>query len=220
MPEVDLEAITRGAALTTPRDERGCPSADELAAFATDELTRDRREAILDHLELCPDCALEASAGTEVSRLVEERLPGAGRETGRPSAPRRPHAPRRWLAWAASVVLALSALLVYRGLDEPVDEFRSGESAAWRSEPADGATLAEAPRALAWTAPVEAKRFRVTLYDATFSPLASSGELAAPRFELSPELALPRGKTYFWRVEVVGVAGRDGARTFSFELAP
>lgn len=224
-----------------PRAERGCPSPETLLADGAGALADDAREALLVHVERCPDCAAELALAGELRAWADEVVPVsavAGAPPPRParSAPGRrppPSAPRRWLPLAAALVVAVVGGVVgVRRLDLGDDRARGVERASWPAIPADGATLAAPPDELTWSPVDGAGAYRVELYDAAFTPLVRSAELDRPRLELPEDVALRRGETYFWRILVrreprgigrpVGSGGLDDERSplMSFRIEP
>jgi tetratricopeptide (TPR) repeat protein len=95
-----------------PRDAAGslqaagpCPGVDELALWMAGELDAAAAERVMSHAAECGRCAA-------IVRGAMEEEPAA--VTVMPVRRERPFAPRRWMALAASVVIAVGALLWWR----------------------------------------------------------------------------------------------------------
>ncbi len=219
MEERELATLLSERARVRSRVDRGCPESEQLAGLATDDLPKATRDSLLGHVESCPDCATELAAAMAASELVAGSSTASVVPFRRPVGIERSPARSRWLALAAAFVLAATAVVTYRAFEAPAAELRGGEPGAWAVTPPDGAELTAPPRTLEWPAAAEARGYSVELFDAAFTRLARAGDLARPRFELPPELLLPPGAVYFWRVEVAGANGSERSRVFSFRLA-
>lgn len=216
MQEAELGKRLAERARLRPRQERGCPESELLAALATGEVQAGEREALLAHLEACPDCVTELAAAAAATELIAETQP---RAVAPRLKARRFSSRRGWLRLAAALILVAGGLVTYRVLEAPPAELR-GESPVWTVVPAHESELGRAPRELRWEALSDALQYDVELFDAAFSSLARSGALSEPRFVLPVELRLLPGATYFWRVEAKGARRDEASPVFSFRLRP
>lgn len=176
------------ATLDCPR-QGDCPSPEELRAGLRGLPLGERRELVLDALAGCARCAA-------IARLAVE-LP-----------PQRSPWPQ--YAWAASLLLALVAGALLMSRPPAPDVLRGGEAAV---EPADGARLQRAPRALRWSAE-SAVACRVELRDAGGALLLASasqrgGELALVDIDIGP------GR-YLWLLRCAG----ETRGPYAFSVAP
>jgi hypothetical protein len=210
MSDPEIGALLAEGSRRLPRAERGCPDSEVLGELALDQLPVERREVLVAHLESCPDCAFEFSVACQARDLVAAPAVRAARVS--PA--------RRWLKMAAALVLVAGGLMIYRLSQPRPATLRGATGASWAVTPVDGARLAAAPRELAWPEVAGARGYEVELFDAAFTRLARSGELASSRYELPGGVELRRGGVYFWRVTVRGPSAEPSARQFSFRLEP
>jgi hypothetical protein len=203
----ELEAISAGL-----RARRGvCPEADEIAAFARDELDAAAAARVRGHLGLCDSCGLLAEASlAEPVDVDEGTWSGVSGRLDRRAAPWRRSAARRptiaWLGAAAAVLAAVglsywttttgapARVSATRGSAlqpvEPIGEVRELATFRWQAPP------------LELSYRVEVRRGDTALWSGS-----APGTSLAPPPELRRELA--PGVTYHWRAVGVDASGRN-----------
>ncbi len=176
-----------------PRRERGCPSPERLAELAAGELAQEEREALADHLMLCPDCVAELRVLRRLEPWSREASAALATAAGAPS--------RRWLQ-AAAAGLAAALLGVVLGWllgRQPLGAVEARLAAAHRDESAAAAKLDverrrgdEAERSLA-AARERLSRAASPIANVPVLDLAPEGSLRGG--EPSPELTAPAAET-------------------------
>ena len=202
MTEAEWSALLRTARSTATGP---CPDAATLVALARGQLDPPARDAALDHVGACADCAdslrvaidshdfATAFAADLVAPAIEARTPAPRRRVSRFPA----------FALAASVLLAIGVTPWLLRAPTP-DAVRGAAIAALA--PADGARLDAAPARLAWDCASPAA-VQVELLDAT-GELVWRGETSVCTVDLSPpaRAAVDAGGDWLWQVR-----GGDGA---------
>jgi hypothetical protein len=231
MSESDLGRLLADRQLARPRRERGCPPAEDLIAAAAGELPQLSHQTLVAHLSGCPDCAAEYSLATELrdwSRQIDAtggtvNSTVGGTVRGAPDAARRfSGASRIWLPVAAGLLVAALGVAIFVQLrrDARTEELRGTSTADWIVVPRDQSLLDEPPARLEWPEVPGADSYEVELFDDESRPLWKSAELRATSLELPAGLALPAGRTYYWRVAArLGIV-EERSPLFSFRLAP
>jgi hypothetical protein len=202
------------------RGGEDCPSESKLAGLATGEVTGAERTALADHVTACQPCALAYRTLADLHRAAGASRPAPARRLSRilPLV-------------AAAILLALVGFLVVRsGLERGAPSgtdstLRGSAELSLEPAPAQGAILAEAPTALAWTTvgpsseelEEEPALWTVEVYDFEMRPLWRSAPLKATATDLPREVRerLAEGSTVYWRVR----AGADGpSALFRFRI--
>lgn len=225
--KADTEELRRALdaeAARASRDSRGCPAAEVVGRLSRQEASRAERMAFAEHLLTCPDCAVEYRLARSLDGLEREASTCSG--DPRPAAPRREEAriPSR-LAWAAAAGLAMAigltaTWLLYRRAESISSQERGTTESTAAVGPPDGATLADPPAELTWTAVGGAEQYRVVLYDAESTPIWEAAALRQPRAPLSDAVRtqLSRGGDFYWRVEARERAERLSSRLYRFSV--
>jgi tetratricopeptide (TPR) repeat protein len=84
-----------------------CPEAGEMAAFIDGALPPERVAQVTHHVTNCARCRIEIERAAEVEQEIGKPLVIAARPA------------RRWLAVAAGLIIAVLAIQLYRGRNEP-----------------------------------------------------------------------------------------------------
>jgi len=195
--------------LTAPAASRAaCLPADVLAEAAAGRLEPDVRDAAVEHLGRCRDCAEEV-------RMLAALEPWAERAAARlPGRARRPRAaPRRRARWPLSLAAAAAVLLA--------------ATAVWRQPPGSGALrgrrapplvsllppAAAQPRAechLRWSDLGPGVRYAAIVLSKDLRPLATAGGLVRPEYVVPPAAleTVPADGEIVWSVEARWPDGR------------
>jgi hypothetical protein len=164
MTDPDLSALLRAGSPACPAGGRDCPDADTFVALAAGTLDPARRDAVLDRVATCADCATALRVAIDAASFARD----LARDAAAPAivtplpAPRRRRPPAVF-ALAASVLVAVGASSLLLRAPTP-DAVRGTTVAA--VEPADGARLDRAPQRLAWACSAPAA-VTIELLDAT-----------------------------------------------------
>jgi hypothetical protein len=174
-----------------------CPSADELYQLLSNTLDSQRRAKMASHLEICSDCSQEFKMARELSQNLTKG-------TSPVTFWQRPEL--RSLLAAAAIVLALTAgiLVTKRTTINQAPPIERGEpTIEFKTEPADGAQLDEAPAKLKWTAISGVQNYDVVLLNYESSTIANSGSTSSTEYSLPDEIRnkLQAGQIYYWRIE-------------------
>ncbi|MEM1181078.1 MAG: hypothetical protein AAGM22_22240 [Acidobacteriota bacterium] len=230
------EDFKRAYREATRRDDRAsCPSPEELVALVDGTLPPERREAVLDHLAVDSDSALEVRLLMEAKAFFEQKAdsetdPAASPSAPAPSAPipmratprRRESEPRRrvaqWVALAATVLLAVGLGVTLQTPDEtPV--VRSASAA--QVLPVEGAVLKAPPTRLEWEAVTGAESYGVTLFNSSGAVLWRSDPVDGPSSELPAEVVAELSPgDYLWTVKVQGATSRRELGPHAFTVGP
>ena len=183
-----------------------CPPDEELVSLVLGEVSRERRDALADHVVSCRRCA------DGVRILYETHREASGARHGAPA--------RRWLSVAAAAaVLAIVGVLIARGPGRVPSAERGTVAPGSTVVPYDGAVLPEPPSRLQWPARSGAETYRARLYRDSGELVWDSGTVASASAEL-PADARDRVGTgaYYWVVETAGSLGRERSGPFSFRV--
>jgi hypothetical protein len=171
--------------LEAPREGRGgCPPPETLEALAARRGPEAARLATLNHAMACRECRREL----DLLRAIEH-------------ARRAPVWTGRTFALAATLMLAVGAVLVWRSLrpDAP-GALRGGGNQVSLVSPAEGARVsAPPPLRLVWRAVANAAGYRVEVLDVTGAVVAT-GAGPDTTLELPAGALVPADSAYRWRV--------------------
>jgi hypothetical protein len=203
----DLRAAYRASAPPVG----ACPDSAVLVRAAEGTLGDEEREAVIAHLETCARCAEDVKIAFAALGPVRS---ARGRSTLLPSRP--------WLAAAAVALLGVGAAVVLlraRPVSEPAGE-RGVAVSAPRTDPPDGAVLAEAPTMLAWAGARPAEEYAFALYDAESRLLWQGTPAKDPRAALPADVRarLEGGRRYLWRVKATRGFETQESPVFVFTL--
>jgi hypothetical protein len=189
LTEADLRRVYQDAA----RDAGEHPDEATLGRLLDAALPASQREAALQHVAGCAECAAvlqHAARCGECAETFESR-------------PVRPVAARVWPVWgglAAAVLVAGIAIwpsLVLPPRPDP-DALRAGSPAALAPIAPSGRIQAP-PARFRWRGLPDAAAYRVVLFDARGEPVWTSAEVAEPTCPWPSKLPLEPG-TYSWQV--------------------
>jgi hypothetical protein len=198
----NLQSAYRAATLSCPLGGEGCPTAQEIAATARDELDSAQRERMLAIVANCARCAA-------LVQLAGDLDAGSAPDARVPSAP-RPR-PLRWLGASLAAALVLVAVVLTRPPSPSIT--RGGDGAV---EPAPSATLSEAPAHFAWDAPADLA-CRVTVRSAAAEVVLQSSALVGGRFEPDADARARLGAgDYLWTAD----CGASRYGPYAFTVAP
>jgi hypothetical protein len=190
-----------------------CPDSAALVRAAEGTLGDEEREAVIAHLETCARCAEDVKIAFAAFGPVRS---AASRSALLPSRP--------WLAAAAAALLGVGAAVVLlraRPVAEPAAE-RGVAVSAQRTDPPDGAVLAEAPTTLVWADARSAEEYSFALYDAESRLLWQGSPSKDPHAALPPDVRarLEGGRRYLWRVKATRGFETQESPVFAFALKP
>lgn len=178
----------------------------ELAGLLDGQNGPDDRRRLVHHLDSCTECRAE---------LVEmRRIMDAAPMTSPPAVSR---APRWWLpltaaAGLATIIVARLAMGPTAGgpADRAPDPEGSGRIRIGVVRPVNDATISGGAVAFLWHG-TGADVYRVSLLNESGAPLWTQ-ETADTSAALPPEIALIRGRAYFWRVDAIadGIQATSG----------
>jgi len=188
----------------------GCPAPDRLrAAVALEALTVERR-AVLDHVAICPACAVAWSVVLELDATA-------------------PRVRRSRLATVSTLAAAVVLATALAGLLRPTPDRavgsvwrRTAPAFDWSAAPGD-VTLGTGSTALRWPAGPDGTRYDVRIADSDLVTIDRAFGIDRPEYAVPVErLAdLEPGAILLWQVEAVLPDGtRHVSPTFSATWAP
>lgn len=178
--------------------------------LAMDELPAGEREAVLDHVTACSECAAIYRGLGILAAEAHTFDPGAP-EPARPGATITPvEGGRRFLLAAAALAAAVGAVLVLRPLLGPTQNrapvVRSRAVALPRPvQPGPGPV--SPPLVFRWQPVDGARGYVVELLDGNGEPVWTGTETAATELDLPGDVRLAPGP-YYWRVVAVTPQGQ------------
>jgi putative zinc finger protein len=201
----------RRVALGPASSREACPPGETLAAALAGELEGPEREAVLEHLGRCRDCAEEVQLLRPLASWTETV---AGRlQEARPAETRLRSGWARWPAWAAAalVLLGLPLLLLREQGSSPL---RSPAGATIRSALPESA-LPREQCLLRWSDMGEGARYGVSVLGKDLRPLAGADGLERPEYLVPVEAlkTVPARGEIVWSVEARWEDGRRLAST-------
>ena len=130
---------------------------------------------------------------------------------------------RRLAAVALLVVVAGGSLIIWQSIRHnapPISTERARVSIRLSVEPADRATISEAPEKLVWSSVEHAITYRVVLYDFQSTPIWESSRLRETSATLpeSVRQRLQPGQPYYWRVIAEDAIDQRQSELFQFTL--
>jgi hypothetical protein len=194
-----------------PPSRRSCPSPEALGAAAAGEPGGAEREAVIEHVVRCRDCAEEVRALAPLGPWAES----VATQLDPSGAPVAPAAPARawWRPWpvlaaaAAAVLLAVPLVArLQRAASSP--EMRAQQAPAIRSLLPESAGVPRARCVLRWSD--LGTRYSVSVLSKDLRPLASADGLERPEYAVPPDAlaAVPAGGEIVWAVEARWPDGR------------
>jgi hypothetical protein len=184
---------------TAPASRAGCPGSDALAAAAAGGPPSPEREAVIEHLGRCRDCAQDLLALRPFepwARATAGRLQGTGRV--------------RWPAWAAAAAVAVIGLGLLLPWRHPHPVVRTQEGPAIRSLLPESSSLPRDRCVLRWSDAGQGARYGVSVLSKDLQPLAAADGLEHPDYAVPPGVlqAVPPGGEIVWSVETRWPDGR------------
>lgn len=219
----ELRELYRAAGRGVDAEAPGCPPADLLRRLAEGAVDAGERSSAVEHIARCSDCA-------DAYRLALELVVTGVEQGATPRRDRRRWPSKPWLAVAATVVIVLAAVVLWRtgplGPSGGPVVTRGAELPSAAIEPANGVVLPAAPAVLRWQPPAGASggawRFQITVLDARTDLLWRSDWLERSRVEL-PAAARDRvaaaGRVY-WRVTARRPGELRQSELYRFEIRP
>lgn len=197
-----------GELVARPATRAACPSPEELAEAMAGRVDEPRREAVLEHVAGCTDCAEEARL---IAPLHEWSAAAAAEVGGSARKPARP-VWARWPVWAAAAALLLLAVPVVprlRGTPAPIPN-RAQAGPEIRSRLPESAPLRRAQPVLSWSDLGPEVRYSVSVLSKDLRPLAGAQRLESPRYVLPADVlaGVPAGGEIVWSVEARWPDGR------------
>ena len=181
----DLDAF-KGAYRRLTRTGAVAPDDEELAELVTGELNDSQRAAVVERLLRSPEAA-------ERYRTLQALHDAA-----------QPSSRGRFVRWSTGVAAAVSfAAFVFVSAPESGTTDLVLRGSAQQASPAGNARLLEAPDAFRWRQLEDARRYRVTVYDASARPVWESSWTTDAEVSY-PAQGLPTAGAYFWMVQVDG----------------
>jgi len=202
---MDIERIIRD---NPDPDEIGkaCPTPEELALLAQQNVGRRARRRILRHVANCPYCAQILKSLLSLSREIDVL-------TGEPAATPRLHffLGRRLVITALATIAGMTILAVSVARFSRPYALRGRTTGIELISPQRGALLGAGRIEFAWKAVPGASRYFVEIFGGSLELVWRSKPLYKPQAELPPgsAAAIRAGKTYFWRVTAVLAGGRE-----------
>ena len=212
------------------------PSENVLAAYLDGGLTARERSETEAHLEGCDACrrALADTVAVLDAHAARARRPdaaeiGAGR---RPSITRMP--PRNRIAWlvaGAALAASIAGIAVLRSptsasreIESPARDTRPGVSDERIQElpaiaPRSDETGITGHPTFIWTRKAGADHYSFRLLGEDGATVWS-GDVADTTLVLPADVALERGRSYFWRVDAMSAGIVASTRTRRFSTAP
>lgn len=189
-----------------PLSRQACPTAEALGAAAAGALPAAEREAVIEHVARCRDCAEELRAlaplgpwsGAVAAQLQPAPVAAPVRQWWRP-----------WPVWAAAAAAVLALPLVLRlQREEPPAGMRAQPAPAIRSLLPEASSVPRERCVLRWSD--LGARYSVSVLGKDLRPLASADGLERPEYAV-PTAALatvPPGAEIVWSVEARWPDGR------------
>lgn len=179
----------------------GCPSAEAVTAAWSGGLEGTEREAVVDHLGRCRDCA------EEVQQLRSLEL--WSHVWARRLKPMRGWV-RRWPAWAAAALILLGLPLLVTLPESGPPVTREQPEAAIRSLLPESTPVPRDRVVLRWSEAGEGARYSVSVLTLDLRPLARAEGLERPEYAVAPATLepVPRGGQIVWAVEARWSDGR------------
>jgi CHAT domain-containing protein len=123
--------------MTAPTTMSNCPTEETLAAFVDGRLDADARERVIAHLADCAECRDVVLTASEFSELEQTELSATRQHLDRTSWSKRPRSFAVPLAIAASLLVAVSAVLLWwsssRSADSMSELLQAGNALEQRS---------------------------------------------------------------------------------------
>lgn len=180
----------------------GCPAADTLVSAASGRLEGPERDAVVEHLGRCRDCAEELRLLRPLetwARTASRRLSSQGAWW------------TRWPAWAAAaavVLIALPLVLPPREPGPPVT--RTQPAPAIRSLLPESTAVPRQRCVLRWSDAEDGARYAVSVLTMDLRPLARADGLERPEYAIDARVleTVPPGGQIVWSVEARWNDGR------------
>lgn len=207
MNEFELRALYDRLVRARATGRRACVAPDALMRLAAGDASEIERLTWLEHVTSCAECREELALAQAVVE-AGTALVGRNRRSATP-----------WLALAASVVLVLGGVALWRSsLPEPADVSRGSGDRLTLVMPA-GAVGREQASRLVWRAVPRAVRYDVEIVAAA-GALVFSRAVAAPDTAVAlSDVALTAGVEYRWRVTAqLDDGGRASSTALAFSL--
>jgi Putative zinc-finger len=196
-----------------PGSRQACPPPEALGAAAAGALPDAEREAVIEHVARCRECAEEVRLVAPLGPWAEAAAAQLQPRAVPVAAPARAWW-RPWPVWAAAAVALLALPFVVRlQRDSTPAAMRAQEGTAIRSLLPEAAPVPRARCLLRWTDLGPGARYSVSVLTKDLRPLASADGLERPEYAVAPDAlgTVPSGSEIVWSVEARWPDGRRRA---------